>query len=141
MVRSSWFVSVSVSSHVTVQQSHVGYSAYYITTLCLTRSAAAVSASDHITFIIAGDSFDQSTELVNSLLSSHLPRNLPIMYQSTPSEPRNFRSPTRLVRREVEKDTIWLIVFSTTALVIIFAGILYRWRTTGKNRARRGLDV
>lgn len=65
------------------------------------------------------------------------------MYQPTHVTPRNVRSQKELVRRDFEEVNIWLILFSTAALVLVFAGIVYRWRVKSKtkNRTRQGLDI
>jgi len=56
---------------------------------------------------------------------------------------QNDRSQDELVRRDFEKANIWLILFSTVALVLISIGIVYRWRMKSKtmNSPRQGLDI
>ncbi|KAK5939670.1 hypothetical protein PMZ80_008050 [Knufia obscura] len=39
-------------------------------------------------------------------------------------------------RDDFSKDNIWIIVLSFAILLVIFAGILYRWRMRSKQQAQ-----
>jgi len=63
----------------------------------------------------------------------HIPTSVTLQQ----NEDEESKSHTK--RSDFSKDKIWIIVASVAILIVIFAGIVYRWRTKSRHGAQEAL--